>query len=222
MSRSLKKGPFVDLPLLEKVEVMNRNGERKVIKSWSRRSTVVPEMIGHTIAVHNGKKFMPVYITENMVGHKFGEFAPTRTFQRTHDEERKGHHDVQGRPQMIEGRATAKYVRTSAQKAGLVMDLIRGRDVNHALATLRFARKHVAKDIEKVLRSAVANAQYKDGASGDVDRLFVGACHANQGPTMKRIPRRADGSRVRHQETVGASHRDRARASGESRGRDRR
>ena len=88
---------------------------------------------------------------------------------------------------MIEGRATAKYVRTSAQKAGLVMDLIRGRDVNHALATLRFARKHVAKDIEKVLRSAVANAQYKDGASGDVDRLFVGACHANQGPTMKRI-----------------------------------
>ena len=81
MSRSLKKGPFVDLPLLEKIEVMNRSGERKVIKSWSRRSTVVPEMIGHTVAVHNGKKFVPVYVTENMVGHKFGEFAPTRLFK---------------------------------------------------------------------------------------------------------------------------------------------
>jgi small subunit ribosomal protein S19 len=81
MSRSLKKGPFVDVPLLEKVEVMNRGGEKKVIKTWSRRSTVVPEMVGHTMAVHNGKKFIPVYVTENMVGHKLGEFAPTRTFK---------------------------------------------------------------------------------------------------------------------------------------------
>jgi small subunit ribosomal protein S19 len=81
MSRSLRKGPFVDVPLLEKVEIMNRSGEKKVIKTWSRRSTVVPEMVGHTLAVHNGKKFIPVYITENMVGHKLGEFAPTRVFK---------------------------------------------------------------------------------------------------------------------------------------------
>ena len=81
MSRSLKKGPFVDVPLLEKVEVINRNNDKKVIKTWSRRSTVVPEMVGHTLAVHNGRKFIPVYITENMVGHKLGEFAPTRTFK---------------------------------------------------------------------------------------------------------------------------------------------
>jgi small subunit ribosomal protein S19 len=81
MSRSLKKGPFVDVPLLEKVEVMNRNNDKKVLKTWSRRSTVVPEMVGHTIAVHNGRKFIPVYITENMVGHKLGEFAPTRSFK---------------------------------------------------------------------------------------------------------------------------------------------
>src|SRR3989337_2019565 len=81
MGRSLKKGPFVDTPLLEKVEVMNRGSERKVIKTWSRRSTVVPEMVGHTLAVHNGRKFIPVYITENMVGHKLGEFAPTRQFK---------------------------------------------------------------------------------------------------------------------------------------------
>ena len=81
MSRSLKKGPFIDVPLLEKIEVMNRAGDKKVIKTWSRRSTVIPEMVGHTIAVHNGKKFIPVYITENMVGHKLGEFAPTRMFK---------------------------------------------------------------------------------------------------------------------------------------------
>src|SRR5436190_5700802 len=81
MSRSLKKGPFVDVPLLEIVDVMNRGGEKKVIKTWSRRSTVVPEMVGHTIAVHNGRKFIPVYVTENMVGHKLGEFAPTRQFK---------------------------------------------------------------------------------------------------------------------------------------------
>src|SRR5437868_5591748 len=82
MGRSLKKGPFVDLHLLEKIEVMNRAGsDKKVIKTWSRRSTVVPEMVGHTLAVHNGKKFIPVYVTENMVGHKLGEFAPTRIFK---------------------------------------------------------------------------------------------------------------------------------------------
>ena len=81
MSRSLKKGPFVDTSLLEKIEVMNRGGEKRVIKTWSRRSTVVPEMVGHTLAVHNGRKFIPVYITENMVGHKLGEFAATRVFK---------------------------------------------------------------------------------------------------------------------------------------------
>ena len=81
MGRSLKKGPFIDLHLLEKVEAMNRAGDKKVIKTWSRRSTVVPEMVGHTIAVHNGNKFVPVYVTENMVGHKLGEFAPTRNFR---------------------------------------------------------------------------------------------------------------------------------------------
>jgi large subunit ribosomal protein L22 len=87
----------------------------------------------------------------------------------------------------IEAHATARYVRTSAQKAGLVMDLIRGRDVNRALATLQFTRKGVSHDIAKLLRSAIANAQQKEGFGGDVDRLFVAACYANQGPSMKRI-----------------------------------
>ena len=81
MSRSLKKGPFIDDHLIRKIELLNRRFEKKVVKTWSRRSTIVPEMVGHTIAVHNGRKFIPVYVTENMVGHKLGEFAPTRTFK---------------------------------------------------------------------------------------------------------------------------------------------
>ena len=81
MSRSLKKGPFVDTPLLEKLEAMNQANEKKVIKTWSRRSTVIPEFVGHTLAVHNGRKFIPVYVTENMVVHKLGEFSPTRAFK---------------------------------------------------------------------------------------------------------------------------------------------
>lgn len=81
MPRSLKKGPFVDDHLRVKVEDLNGRNEKKVVKTWSRRSTIVPEMIGHTLAVHNGKKFIPVYITEQMIGHKLGEFSPTRTFK---------------------------------------------------------------------------------------------------------------------------------------------
>jgi large subunit ribosomal protein L22 len=88
---------------------------------------------------------------------------------------------------MIEAQATARNIRTSAQKAGLVLDLIRGKNVNQALATLQFTKKTIARDIAKVLRSAVANAQQKDGFSGDVERLFVAACYADQGPSMKRV-----------------------------------
>lgn len=81
MPRSLKKGPFVDEKLMKKVRAMIETGEKKIIKTWSRRSTILPDFIGYTFAVHNGKKFIPVYVTENMVGHKLGEFSPTRTFR---------------------------------------------------------------------------------------------------------------------------------------------
>jgi small subunit ribosomal protein S19 len=80
MARSIKKGPFVDDHLLKKVAAMNQSRQKQVIRTWSRRSTVIPEMVGHTLGVHNGRKFIPVFVTENMVGHKLGEFAPTRTF----------------------------------------------------------------------------------------------------------------------------------------------
>lgn len=88
MARSIKKGPYVEESLLKKVLDMNKSGQKKVIKTWSRRSTIIPEMVGLTFAVHNGNKFIPVYVVENMVGHKLGEFAPTRTF-RAHSAERK-------------------------------------------------------------------------------------------------------------------------------------
>ncbi len=91
MPRSVKKGPFVDEHLMKKVDDMNKKGEKRVVRTWSRRSTIVPDMLGHTIAVHDGRKHVPVFISEQMVGHKLGEFAPTRTF-RSHarDERRTG------------------------------------------------------------------------------------------------------------------------------------
>jgi small subunit ribosomal protein S19 len=88
MPRSVKKGPFIDDHLLRKVEEMNQRGSKRVIRTWSRRSTIIPEMVGHTIAVHDGRKHVPVFVTEQMVGHKLGEFAPTRTF-RAHSGDRK-------------------------------------------------------------------------------------------------------------------------------------
>lgn len=81
MGRSLKKGPYIDEKLMKKIDAMNESGEKRVIRSWARASTIVPEMVGHTIAIHDGRKHVPVYITEEMVGHKLGEFAPTRTFR---------------------------------------------------------------------------------------------------------------------------------------------
>ena len=89
MARSLKKGPFADASLLKKVDAMNQSGDKSVIKTWSRRSTIFPSFVGHTFAVHDGRRHVPVYVTEDMVGHKLGEFAPTRTFKGHSGEERK-------------------------------------------------------------------------------------------------------------------------------------
>jgi small subunit ribosomal protein S19 len=89
MSRSLKKGPYINPKLLNKIEEMNSVGERRVLKTWSRASTIFPQMVGHTLAVHDGRRHVPIYITENMVGHKLGEFAPTRTFRGHVREEKK-------------------------------------------------------------------------------------------------------------------------------------
>ena len=89
MPRSVKKGPYVDEKLVKKIETLNRSKQKKVVKTWSRRSTIIPDFVGHTFAVHNGNKFIPVFVSENMVGHKLGEFSPTRIF-RGHADKRKG------------------------------------------------------------------------------------------------------------------------------------
>ena len=146
MPRSLKKGPFVDDHLLKKVDVLNEKGQKTVIKTWSRRSTIIPDMVGHTIAVHDGRKHVPVYVTESMVGHKLGEFAPTRTF-RFHAGQERGegsalmstaaHIKTNERPGV---RAVHRHARFSAYKAREVLDLIRGKSVAEARTILRVHR----------------------------------------------------------------------------------
>jgi small subunit ribosomal protein S19 len=110
MGRSVRKGPFIDSHLLVKITGMNARNEKKVIKTWSRRSTILPEMLGHTIAVHNGKKFIPVFVTENMVGHKLGEFSPTRIF--------KGHSARAATAPTTGGGGGAPTAKTAAPAAG--------------------------------------------------------------------------------------------------------
>ncbi len=179
MARSVKKGPFIDAHLMKKVRTMIDSGEKRVVKTWSRRSTITPEMVGFTFAVHNGRKFIPVFITENAVGHHLGEFAPTRTFH-GHSGDRKG---------KVEG--AARFVRLTAQKARLVVALIRGKPVEAAMALLEYTPKRGAKVVLKTLRSAVANAEATQQA--DVDVLYVKRAFVDEGPTAKRFLPRAHG-----------------------------
>ena len=201
----LKKGPFIDDHLRVKVEALNERNEKKVIKTWSRRSTIFPEMVGHTIAVHNGKKFIPGLYHRADGGSQAGRIRAHAHLQRSRGEggaregggcggapapelgcgqgpaggaRGGGARDKQWRrnapgPLAIEGLAKARYVRVSPQKARLVMDLIRGQRAEDALQTLRFTKKRIAQDIEKILRSAIANAERKAEDAGDtldVDR----------------------------------------------------
>ena len=174
MSRSVKKGPYVAESLMKKITALNEANDKKVVKTWSRSSVIFPEFVGHTIAVHDGRKHVPVYITEDMVGHKLGEFAPTRTF--------KGH---------AGSKAVAKYVRIAPRKVRVVMDLIRGKNVAEAFAILKFTPKAGADVVEKVLKSAVANAE--NNFDMDVDKLYVKTAFVDQGPTLKRIHPRSRG-----------------------------
>ena len=211
MARSIKKGPFVDHHLVKKVETVQKTNDKRPIKTWSRRSTILPDFVGLTIAVHNGKQHVPVYVTENMVGHKLGEFSHTRIF--------KGHSKAgsaqaaaaaaaaadrkstptparrrrQGRRQRRRRRkadgmnTTAKLrgVRLSAQKGRLVADLIRGKKVEQALNILQFSPKKSAVIIRKVLESAIANAEHNDGA--DVDELSITRICAERGAFLRRF-----------------------------------
>ncbi len=167
MARSIKKGPFVDHHLMQKVETARAGSDKRPIKTWSRRSTILPDFIGLTIAVHNGKQHIPVYVTENMVGHKLGEFAHTRMFK-GHSRSRriiccasnkKGRPDPGGQVRLSDMDTTAKLhgVRLSAQKGRLIADLVRGKTVENALNILNFTQKKGAVIIRKGL--GIGNCQ---------------------------------------------------------------
>jgi large subunit ribosomal protein L22 len=196
MSRSLKKGPFVDDHLLKKIDTQNAAGERKVVKTWSRRSTIIPDMVGHTIAVHDGlrdrvdggpqaRRVQPhAHVPVPCRPGAQREGSPLMTGPKLNEKsfvvgERSG------------TKASARYVRVSASKARVVLDLIRGLDVRSADQVLQFTDRHVARDVRKVLASAVANAVNNDAQ--DADELFVVACFADEGPTLKRFRPRARG-----------------------------
>ena len=204
MPRSLKKGPFVDDHLLKKVDALNTAGEKKVIKTWSRRSTIIPEMVGHTIAVHDGRKHVPVYVTESMVGHKLGEFAPTRTF-RFHAGQESGGRAAMTRPEDQRGRHQGRRAHRHASRRPLRADVgvkvARGARPHPrhgrrpADDVLRFSERDAAIVVRKCLASAVANAQNNDAQ--DPEELYVSACFADEGPTLKRFRPRARGRATR-------------------------
>ena len=192
MSRSSKKGPFVEERLLQRIEAMNTSGSKQMIRTWSRSSTVFPEMIGHTIAVHDGRKHVPVFISDQMVGHKLGEFAPTRTF-RGHSGDRKAtvKKCVDDGDRDADRSRAGQVGALSAREARLVLEHIRGRTVPEARTVLAFSERAIAHDIEQVLRSAVANAEANHGLVGD--ELVVYTAYADEGPTLKRWRARARG-----------------------------
>ena len=195
MPRSLKKGPFVDDHLMKKVDFQNDKGTKNVIKTWSRRSMIVPAMLGHTIAVHDGRKHVPVFVTEAMVGHKLGEFAPTRTF-RSHvrDDRRQpaiADSENEKSETEMQARARARYIRVTPRKARRVVDLIRGMPADQAQATLKFAPQSASDPVGKVLSSAIANAAQQSHV--DASSLVVSRAWVDEGPTLKRFRPRAQG-----------------------------
>ena len=171
-----------------------------MIKIWSRRSTILPQFVGLTFGVYNGQKHIPVLVTEEMVGHKFGEFAPTRTFY-GHSADRKAKRRGDGGEGVEvtsmskaranaalaenEAKAVARMLRVSPQKLNLVAQLIRGKKVATALADLEFSRKRIARDVRKCLESAIANAENNHDL--DVDDLVVAEAHVGKALVMKRF-----------------------------------
>ena len=203
MARSVWKGPFVDGYLLKKADKARGSGRHEVIKIWSRRSTILPQFVGLTFGVYNGQKHVPLQVSEEMVGHKFGEFSPTRTFH-GHSSDRKAKRvvriervKVMGKPAREralpdnEAKAIARNIRVSPQKLNLVAQLIRGKKVAMALNDLQFSRKRIAVDVKKCLESAIANAENNHDL--DVDDLIVAEAHVGKGLVMKRWASRGRG-----------------------------
>src|SRR4028119_2018131 len=197
MSRSVWKGPFVDAYVLKKAEAARGNTRNEVIKIWSRRSTILPQFVGLTFGVYNGKKHIPVNVTEDMIGLKFGEFSPTPTYY-GHAADKKAKRKKamaqDKNPRRVaenEAQAIARMLRTSPQKLNLVAAMIRGKKVENALADLTFSKRRIAGDVKKCLQSAIANAENNHNL--DVDSLIVAEAWVGKNLVMKRGRPRARG-----------------------------
>ena len=239
MARSIKKGPFVDHHLVKKVETAQKNNDKRPIKTWSRRSTILPDFVGLTIAVHNGKQHVPVYVTENMVGHKLGEFSHTRIFK---GHSKAGSAQARGRGGRGGQEIDADGGRGGGRGAGAGGEGVRKRHEHHcetarrapfrpegaarrgprsaarrveqALNILQFSPKKGAVIIRKVLESAIANAEHNDGA--DVDELKVTQICVERGTVPAALPRAVQGPRRENHE-ADLPHTSSRSATGESR-----
>ena len=197
MARSLKKGPFIHFKLQKKVESNIASGKNNVIKTWSRASMISPDFVGQTIAVHNGRQFIPVFVTENMVGHKLGEFSPTRTFRGHYGNKKnniKWELEKENTAEALkEARKNVAFAKlnncpTSPRKMRLVADIIRGEDVEKALNILKFNSKEASGRLEKLLLSAIANWEAKnEGAKIEDSNLFVKEITVDSGRMLKRV-----------------------------------
>jgi len=200
MARSLKKGPFVHHSLEKKVIKNKEDNKKTVIKTWSRASLITPDFVGQTIGVHNGKTFIPVYVTENMVGHKLGEFSLTRNFRGHAGAKNKGknkglmgNRKRQSAQALKEAKKSIAFAKlnncpTSPRKMRLVADQVRGESINKALAILKFSPKEASLRLEKLLLSAIANWQSKN-ESDDIEKanLFVSEIRVDGGSMLKRL-----------------------------------
>jgi len=197
MSRSVWKGPFVDAYVLKKAEAAKDSSRNDVIKIWSRRSTILPQFVGLTFGVYNGKKHIPVSVTEDMIGQKFGEYSPTRTYYGHAADKKAKRKSAMGKdknPRRVadnEAMAKLRMLRTSPQKLNLVAQLIRGKKVDKALSDLTFSKKRISDDVKKCLQSAIANAENNHNL--DVDDLIVAEAYVGKNLTMKRGRPRARG-----------------------------
>ena len=197
MSRSVWKGPFVDGYLLKKAEKVRESGRNEVIKIWSRRSTILPQFVGLTFGVYNGQKHIPVNVTEEMIGHKFGEFSPTRTYYGHAADKKAKRRVTMGKdknPRRVadnEAMAMNRMMRISPQKLNLVAGMIRGKRADQALNMLAFSKKRIAADVRKTLQSAIANAENNHGL--DVDELVVAEAFVGKNMVLKRGRPRARG-----------------------------
>ena len=196
MTRSVWKGPFVHPSLLKKVDKLKDSTNKKPIKTWSRNSTIIPEFVGINFMIHNGKNFIPITISEEMVGHKLGEFAPTRSFKghtpadKKAAAEKPAPGDKDGKNNSIV-KAVNKNVRSSPRKLSLVLNSIVGKKVDVVLKELDFLRKKVSLDVSKTVKSAISNAENNNQL--DIDNLIIKEAYVGKSIVMKRFRPRAKG-----------------------------